>query len=253
MLGEVGIVWPKRLTHEQHNFTPPLRRRDVLAGENRERRARTADERAAQNMEAMKERPIIFSAPMVQAILEGRKTQTRRIVKPDIANFLEDGWGPSERMYETRDGDIIPAASLCPYGKPGDRLWVRETWQPGARDIGMPEYAYRADGEVWYDGRWRASIHMPRVASRILLEITDIRVERLHEITEEDAIRECAEYGYIDIEGKLAMPDEETERLLGGCGSYRQGFIHLWQSIHGPESLSENPWVWVIAFKKIQP
>lgn len=200
----------------------------------------------------MKERPIIFSAPMVRAILEGRKTQTRRIVKPNIANFLEDGWGPSERMYETRDGDIIPAASLCPFGQPGDRLWVRETWQPNTMKTGWPYY-YRATDDDVVSPPWKSPLFMPRAASRILLEITDARVERLRDITESDAKQEAAEYGYFDVEGKFVQPDKETERLLGECGSYRQGFLHLWQSIHGPESWIENPWVWVITFKKIEP
>lgn len=208
----------------------------------------------------MKERPIIFSAPMVQAILEGRKTQTRRIVKTDIANFLEDGWEPQERMYETRDGDIVPAHTLCPYGQPGDRLWVRETWAEFSGIEPKVTYVYRADGlydtpakEHLCDNRWRPSIHMPRAASRILLEITDVRVERLQEITERDAKREGAEYGYFDVDGKFVSFDEETVRRLNQYGSYRRGFLHIWKSIHSTESWNRNPWVWVITFKRIQP
>ena len=218
----------------------------------------------------MKERPIIFSAPMVQAILEGRKTQTRRIVKTDIANFLEDGWEPQERMYETRDGDIVPAHTLCPFGQPGDRLWVRETWQitrnndltPSEVDGAIKWYhnpdhmkvVFRADADPsedidpWGRGKkkWRPSIHMPRAASRILLEITDVRVERLREITEDDAMSE----------GVLRKSPVYWQSYLGdnrNTLSSRDSFWTLWSSIHGPESWSENPWVWVITFKRIEP
>lgn len=136
----------------------------------------------------MKERPILFSGEMVRAILEGRKTQTRRVIKPqpDSARnsvFVKSG-------FETKHGYEIK----CPYGQPGDRLWVRETW--GLWDTDPkdgPERAkifYRATDENRRDlryQRWRPSIHMPRWASRINLEITNIRIERVQDITEEDA------------------------------------------------------------------
>lgn len=204
----------------------------------------------------MKERPILFSGPMVRAILERRKTQTRRIVKPDIANFLEDGWGPEERMYETRDGDIVPARTLCPYGVPGDRLWVRETFaevQPyyGPSDE-IPDwvnYKYRADFDDFEadplqfgPNKWRPSIFMPHAASRILLEITNVRVERLQDITEEDAIAE----GVEPVEW-----GEDMGGMPGDFTSYVEGFKDVWQSINGSEFCMENPWVWVIEFKRI--
>lgn len=201
----------------------------------------------------MKERPIIFSGPMVRAILEGRKTQTRRIVKGCIAAFLEDGWSADQRMYETKEGDIVPAKNLCPYGQPGDRLWVRETWAEFSGIEPKVTYVYRADGlydtpakEHLCDNRWRPSIHMPRAASRILLEITDVRVERLREITEDDAMSE----------GVLRKSPVYWQSYLGdnrNTLSSRDSFWTLWSSIHGPESWSENPWVWVITFKRIEP
>lgn len=175
-------------------------------------------------MNQIKERPILFSAPMVRAILDGRKTVTRRVCKPQPsanAHTTCASGNPMGAWWETGK-DII----RCPYGKPGERLWVRETWS----DVnlqGAPGIAYRADGDVrdlmedasfldedgafnyddprskpynfacWSEdllggkeGRWRPSIHIPRWASRILLEITAVRVERLQDITEEQAVAE---------------------------------------------------------------
>lgn len=213
-------------------------------------------------MEAMKERPIIFSASMVLAILEDRKTQMRRIVKFPDGLTTHDDWieaheiAPAEYVFWSGPKQVNPDFTrsvykpgdgiICPYGKPGDRLWVRETWQPGARDIGMPEYAYRADGEVWYDGRWRASIHMPRVASRILLEITDIRVERLREITHEDAMAE----GFELTGWRPTYYDPDSG---GEARTPQDNFAEMWEKIHGSESWWQNPWVWAITFKRIEP
>ena len=174
-----------------------------------------------------KERPILFSAPMVRAILDGSKTQTRRVAKefngmPNLDGIL--------RRYPHQNG--------CPYGKPGDRLWVRETWAHERDGTGCPDdtgILYRATDPGWDDEetglRWRPSIYMPRRASRILLEITDVRVQRLQEIGDEDARAEGCE--------PFAYP--------------RDRFQGLWDTIHGSGAWHANPWVWAITFRRIQP
>lgn len=219
----------------------------------------------------MKERPILFSAPMVRAILDGRKTQTRRTVKIqhplDLPNYyatgrtlceLENQPGAFMEFRHTSQDEVgftgSPAAFLlrCPYGQTGDRLWVRETFRLfdatdecgcyecpcGCPPTGTP--IYRADCD-YGESKWRPSIYMPRWASRILLEITDVRVERLQDISEEDAASEGApcEIGRLEA------------TILGTQASYRKGFIRLWESINGEGSWIENPWVWVIEFKRI--
>lgn len=192
----------------------------------------------------MKERPIIFSGPMVRAILEGRKTQTRRIVKN--IKFYDDRTvilAGKKTTITLPKGDSV--VGWCPHGKPGDRLWVRETWaimsksrQSAWKGEAIPkhlmesvELVYRAD-EDYGPGIYRPSIHMPRWASRIDLEITDVRVERLQDITEEDAM----------AEGAYKSP---------AAGNYRMGFGEIWESINGSGSWSKNPWVWVIEFKRV--
>jgi hypothetical protein len=184
----------------------------------------------------MKERPILFSGPMVRAILEGRKTQTRRVVKPQSAILTDEmarvlGVQPPAQQN-------APVIS-CPYGVPGDRLWVRETYA-WSGDSSIPEADRIASGEVWYraDGgrgggiRWRPSIFMPRWASRILLEITDVRVERLQDISDDD----CRAEGY---DRSHAFP--------------REWFARLWASINGTGSWAANPLVWVVSFQRVTP
>lgn len=194
----------------------------------------------------MKERPILFSAPMVRAILAGRKTQTRRIVKP--------------RHMATVDAEQFPILAMCPYGSPGDRLWVRETCRAEAiGDEGLCGVRYVADGQFmptantreasdrwvqlyWYRGMEGATvppIHMPRWASRITLEITDVRAQRLQDISEADAKAE----GVSMPDGTPTPPD---------FWSYHQECRHLWEQIHGGGSWEKNPWVWVIELKKLE-
>lgn len=204
----------------------------------------------------MRERPILFSAPMVRAILAGAKTQTRRIVKMKTHYQIEerDNGTPWPWMYDgDRDADSWMA---CPYGVRGTRLWVRETFcDDWHMDRGVIEY--RADGELdsdMFDAgcTWRPSIHMPRWASRITLEVTDVRVERLQDISEKDAQAEGIErtedffgcpcwrvYGEPDGADVVA-PDDPI-------GSYRS----LWESINGPGSWEANPWVWVVSFRRL--
>ena len=168
----------------------------------------------------MNERPIIFSAPMVRAILEGQKTQTRRILKGSTEHKElhknSKGWG-----------------EICPYGKRGDKLWVREIWAKMQSGV----VAYRADINGEEKLKWKPSIYMPRAASRITLQITDVRVERLQDISEADAIAE----GCVAEEG-----DEEDGFLFKASDQYAL----LWEEINGEGSWDKNPWVWVIEFKK---
>ncbi|HGM5918322.1 TPA: hypothetical protein ACKP5X_000585 [Stenotrophomonas maltophilia] len=184
----------------------------------------------------MAERPILFNGAMVRAILTGRKTQTRRAVKGEALEWLGiSKFGP--------EYVATPGNDLCPFGHPGDRLWVRETWTNAwdeeRNQWTDPErYHYRADGieAAHVDGMgrspWIPSIHMPRRACRLVLEITDVRVERLQAISEADARAEG-----VDPE----MPDE--------CAL---AFDRLWTSINGPASWPSDPWVWVIEFKRVE-
>jgi hypothetical protein len=189
----------------------------------------------------MKERPILFSGPMVRAILDGSKTQTRRTFKGTTEHK-----GPYNPAYMEAHQQANGWGSICPHGTPGDRLWVRETFAMNEAKAGPP-VVYRADhGEAqsvfverphsaeWdvVATRWRPSIFMPRAASRILLEITDVRVQRLQEISEEDARAE----GY---DRSHAFP--------------REWFALLWERIHGPGSWHANPWVWAITFQRLEP
>lgn len=209
----------------------------------------------------MKERSIIFSAPMVRAILSGAKTQTRRLFRP---------------QPEYRHGVLFPQGSstgyspsllagACPYGLPGDRLWVRETWGAWPHMMGgvQPEtLRYRADGEYQNERgtwRWRPSIHMPRWASRITLEITDVRVERLQDISEADAVAEGVRRGdgkwHALGDGEAVFLDEfgwfAPERYTRH-NAPRHAFREAWEIINGPGSWNANPWVWVIEFKKLE-
>lgn len=202
----------------------------------------------------MKERPILFSGPMVRAILDGRKTQTRRVIKPTQPR--DDGMWPAGR-------NPVPD---CPYGRPGDRLWVRETWgislcgnrvslSPEAWPDGWPvdRLRYAADGYDFGLSTKRPSIHMPRWASRITLEITDIRVQRLRDISEDDAVAEGIEYGQSDgatSNGRNrcfvnpVSPNEE--------GTAQWAFSQLWDSINAERApWASNPWVWAVSFKRI--
>jgi hypothetical protein len=196
-------------------------------------------------MNKPKERPILFSGPMIRAILDGRKTQTRRVIKPAWSRCL-DLDDPDDRKT---------AVERCRHGKPGDRLWVRETWNclsAGTDQLILPNprpnvcaVAYQATEKARHAkfpdsllvDRWRPSIHMPRWASRITLEIIAVRVEQLQDITEADAIAEGIELR----DGKA-----------GVFQSHKQAFAWLWHEINGPESWAANPWVWVIEFRKTE-
>lgn len=236
----------------------------------------------------MRERPIIFNADMVRAVLDGRKTQTRRIMKVQpSADFcpmnMELETDFNARWYTPgmvdKDGYLQPAKKqvfgvasegegyTCPFGAVGDRLWVRETWSedfanyyPNDRvwyaadddrrlDIEIVDGVrgiYSPESDVHVPFRWRPSIHMPRWASRITLEITCVRVERLQDINEADARAE----GVEQLRGGFWRHYQPgwTQHQLSARGS----FVTLWKSIYGEESWQANPWVWVVEFKRME-
>lgn len=195
----------------------------------------------------MKERPILFSGAMVRAILEGRKSQTRRVIrKPERLNGL---------MHSGEEAD------WCPYGRPGDRLWARENWRNWEDEHGGTHFKFAADGKSWLVGcsndvdellaedpgtgyaiekdtpetKWRPSIFMPRWASRITLEVTDVRVERIQEISAVDVVAE----GYSGHGGDNSRARTE--------------FMMSWNKLNGKRGFGwdVNPWVWVVSFKRV--
>lgn len=206
----------------------------------------------------MKERPILFSGPMVRAILDGRKTMTRRVVKlrygADVVVTNGQVWKPARVDYA---GYVD-----CPYGQVGDRLWVREAWRTVAEADSQAPRDLSAAHRFWYEadvphqpgyGKLRSSIHMPRIASRILLEITGVRVERLHEISEADAQAEGVERVVAGVGWRRYCDPDSEEVGVPPCGDARRSFRSLWKFINGDESWNANPWVWVVEFKRVQP
>ncbi|MEZ2759763.1 hypothetical protein ACBQ54_18875 [Providencia vermicola] len=211
----------------------------------------------------MKERGIIFNTEMVRAILDGRKTQTRRIMRqqPKPSKTKEnDYWFPCTKTQSMiHVSDFIPGNSAvvdmhefysicCPHGGVGDRLWVRETFQAGL--CTESTFAYKAThkpsdlDEGWDEIiKWRPSIHMPRWASRITLEITDVRVERLQDISKQDAIFEGAPRGHHSI--------DVISKQFGFPDFSRSWFAQIWMDIYGEDNWAANPWVWVIEFKRV--
>lgn len=218
----------------------------------------------------MKERPILFQGAMVRALLDGTKTQTRRIVKGLTSKMWieESDKGGFNVCY---DGEPccgtgvweVPEHSYpitCPYGKPGDRLWVREShwyfkdeydhetgyFPPPLR---LDDFEYRADGESDRHG-WYPSIHMPRIGSRITLEITGVRVEQLQDISESGAIAEGIER---DVQPGDSSPLWRNYQTGGTTISPVYSYETLWESINGAGSWALNPWVWVVEFKVVKP
>jgi hypothetical protein len=198
-----------------------------------------------------RERPILFSTEMVKALLEGRKTQTRRGLKENLHSKYWKVERITESPFEFRFEDRVGGefTTQCPYGNPGDILWVRETCWISVHDWNLSEVIFKTDNPGSHPpGGWRPSIHMPKVASRIWLEITDIRVERLQSITNKDAKSEGA-------------PDALSQSdfgLLGRLGDWKIprpflhhqfGFLAIWCRINGWQSWLANPFVWVISFK----
>lgn len=229
-------------------------------------------------------RPILFSAPMVRALLYGNKTQTRRIIKRPLKH---PGWteyvyfGPSKnnpncqsRVIECGPDypDDHTDQVMCPYGAAGDRLWVRETWKPHCGGPISDEYPlgtcvkYAADFVMlkpsrWTDDegrwceahedetKWRPSIFMPRWSSRITLEIVSVRVERLQDISEADAIAE----GCVKNHNGYYWGGPHAVSGLKQLATAKSAYNDLWTSINGPGSWEANPWVWVLDFKRVTP
>ena len=206
----------------------------------------------------MKEKPILFSGPMIRAILANTKTQTRRIFKPDRMTWDANGRYTTYAMRggelsTTGSGPFKPSSWLhyCPYGQPGeDRLYVRETWAaPHAYDH-LPPRLIPQDARIHYAATedrggllWRPSIHMPRHASRITLEVTGVRVERLQDISEADAVAEGC---------KPIRPELVQDGLIVRPGrSAVEEFRLVWEQIHGGGSWEKNPFVWVVTFRRI--
>lgn len=217
----------------------------------------------------MRERGMIFNAEMVRALLDGRKTQTRRIMKvqPDSPEFgllrITDSTKRSDigkyHWAESNACGINVRSKLfaCPFGAVGDRLWVREAFRVHSKATDVATLAYRAsERQSWTQQTrripisecnkpvspeaWTPSLHMLRWASRITLKITSVRVERLNSMTEEDARAEGCMGGHDSIPGYMysATPHEH--------------FHHLWASIYGEDSWLANPWVWVVEFKRVE-
>lgn len=215
----------------------------------------------------MKEKPILFSTPMVQAILDGRKTMTRRTVKFPVKS--------KTHHISIGESNNPPPITWCPYGEVGTILWVRETFyawgswiKNGFTKSGKQKYKFiditlrsghvyqyegftsdeiksrKDDGIGWYK---RPSLFMPREAGRLFLEITNKRVERLQDISEDDAMCEGINKVFFTKRG-IATP--ESMEAFANKGYHKKGFTLLWNSINGPESWSANPWVWVIEFKR---
>jgi hypothetical protein len=191
----------------------------------------------------MKERPILFSTPMVQAILKGKKTQTRRLVNEGSDSYVTDS------------GSL---KLVGPYGSIGDKLWVRETFCPKLLSDEPPGqyYHYRAD-DNFVEVKWKPSIFMPRVACRITLKITDLRIKRLHDMNDQDALAEGIEmvddFNWKDYRGKYSgfdfdakIDSEYGKNLSGEVTSYAS----LWSKLNGLELWLANPFVWVISFVK---
>jgi hypothetical protein len=213
----------------------------------------------------MKERPILFNSEMVRAILDGRKTMTRRVIKfperaytPDlswIASVNPDGaggwvaWGPMPVSDEFSINAYPDGGGIkCPYGQPGDLLWVRETW---AHKSEWTKPAYKADWKTpdhaikTMGAKWKPSIHMPRWASRITLRVLDVRVERVQEITEADAHHEGWFYQNHPLDKRYDPVTMDTAR---------QWFLGLWDSINAKRGYpwDSNPWVWVVSFEVVK-
>jgi len=210
----------------------------------------------------VRERPILFSAPMVRALLGGMKTQTRRLVRGEISTI-----GTMDYL----NGQPLEGCSVtllqCPYGKPGDQLWVREAWRSGKLTDRFPPREmlphvvwYEADGPApeATNGKLRPGMFMPRWASRITLQVTDVRVERLQDISEADAIAEGIERG-VDFPGWCRGPLKGDSPGLQESGRTfriptafpRLAYRALWESINGTDSWDANPWVWVLSFNLV--
>lgn len=219
-------------------------------------------------------KPILFSAPMARAILEGRKTQTRRVVKDDLRSWETIPCGRCNGSGAVQMGstgpnhcgacggcgiDSPPNVDACPYGKPGDLLWLKESWRTLECYDNLPPRDVPVGSPIWYEatngpfepeygfGKLRPSIFMPRWASRITLRITSVRIERLNEISEDDAIAEGVEINpaYTGI-GMDGSPIESPTIDLAPSDYY----CALWESLNGPGTFDDR-FVWVVEFERV--
>lgn len=222
-----------------------------------------------------KYRPILFNGPMVRAVLDGRKTQTRRIVTNINPEYLNKHCSIGSQYWELNRKAVSQGhPKPCPFGSVGDRLWVRESMfiddyrcldvppRDWPRDVDQDSIYYRVDGNCCEQipecicategkPKWTPSTHMPRWASRITLEITGVRVERLNEISNEDCVAEG-----ITANGKGVLLSDGSYAQAGSyerkSSTVRQLYSELWESINGPNSWAANPWVWVVSFKRVE-
>lgn len=217
----------------------------------------------------MKIRPILFQTEMVQALLQRRKFVTRRTRGLERMNETPGNWRPCVgdttvdkkgrlcQLFFNENG--FSDEAICEYGKPRDILWVRETFQTTyAAPLNKWEYIYKADGGIWIDGDgrmpWRPSIHMPQTAARIWLRITDIRVERLADITDDSAVGE----GILEVQEEWVLGSKNKWRNYRKFRQYKKdmcacspvrSYQSLWECINGLKSWQHNPWVWVVTFE----
>lgn len=214
----------------------------------------------------MKERPIIFSGDMVRAILAGRKSQTRRILKPQPIGGDRIIWDRFNGIFQSgqlRDSENACREIRCSYGKPGDRLYVKETWAYIDNSaFGEASYCeYRADTGNAMPGdwpeehrddpdcpKWKSSMFMPRWASRITLELTGVRVERLNDISGEDCRAEGVEVPRCGCD-VCAM---SSAMCPADASVHIEEYRHLWDKIHGAGAWEQNCWVWVLEFKRVE-
>ena len=197
----------------------------------------------------IKDYPVLFDTEMVQAILSGKKTSTRRLFKKPLSKAVE----PAKEIFHDgthwvarlKNGQCYRYPIICPYGETGDYLWVKETFCPPFKDQVKPAFLFKADYHIGVSehkknkNMWKPSIHMPRAAARLWLEITELKPQRIQSITEQEAMKEGV------------MPAHLLNFEPEIYSSYRAGFYKKWISIYGIESWHLNPWVWTIDFKPI--
>jgi hypothetical protein len=193
-------------------------------------------------------KPILFSTEMVQAIQEGRKTQTRRVIKPQLIRAVETA--PfCHQMVPVKIGRMGITEDNKPIYQPGDILYVRETFRAIQQDNGPDRYEYKATEKINVHDKWQPSIFMPFAAARIFLKVTEVKAERLHSISWKDAKAEGIKYVIDKITGYCGY-----NYMSGGYNLMTtplHGFLSLWESINGRESRDSNPWVWAYTFKPI--